>query len=307
MKEKSLIFTYAIVFSVMIIWGLNIVMLKILVDHFPPATMTAFRIMAAGVVTIGLVLVGRQMRRMTKKEWHYTLLGTLFGVVGHQFFLSQGLTITKASNTVLILALLPLTTFIFAVIFLGDRLTKWRLLGIGLAFIGVMFIQGGGGNWGVQRGELYVFIAMVMQAISFIYIKKATLTLDSKQITAFMLLIGSVGLLMISFFIEPGGTSKMLGAPMFFYFIFFVSAVVATALGHFLFNAAIQRIGAGQTAIFNNFVPFFGLLSSAIFLGEQVYWYQSFGFIFIVMGVLFGTGYIERVWFKPHALHQKSM
>ncbi len=307
MKDKSLLLTYAIVFFVMITWGINIVMLKVLIDYFPTSTMTAYRIMTAGIVTIGIVLLTRQMKKMNKKEWYYTLLGTVFGVVGHHTFLAHGISLTSASNAVLILALLPLTTFVFAVIFLGDKLTKLRILGIVLAFIGVIFIQGGGGSWAVDRGEFYVFIAMIMQAISFIYIKKATMTIDSKQITALMLLVGSVGLLIVSFVLEPTGTTQMIGAPIYLYVIFFISAIIATALGHFLFNAAIQRIGAGQTAIFNNFVPFFGLVSSALFLGEQIFWYQTFGFLFIVMGVLFGTGYIERNWLKTPSLNEKSM
>ncbi|WP_332630240.1 DMT family transporter [Halalkalibacter flavus] len=302
MKEKSLLFTYGIVFFVMIIWGLNVVMLKVLVEAFPPITMTVFRIMAAGVATAAIILGSRIMRKLTKKEWKYTLLGALFGVIAHHYFLAMGLTMTNASNAVLILALLPLSTSILAVIFLGDRLTRWRIVGIGLGFIGVLFIQGGGGDRAISLGEMYIFIAMFVQAISFIYIKKATATLDSKQMTSMMLLIGSVGLLVISFLLEPGSFGRMIGAPLGVYVIFFVSAIVATAVGHFLFNAAIQKIGAGQTAIFNNFVPFFGLISSAIFLNEQVYWYQTFGFIFIVVGVLFGTGYIENAWMKQKTI-----
>ncbi|KHF37958.1 DMT family transporter [Halalkalibacter okhensis] len=311
MKEKSLLFTYGIVFFVMIIWGLNVVMLKVLVSSFPPITMTVFRIMAAGLATAAFILGSRTIRKLTKKEWKYTLLGALFGVVAHHYFLAMGLTLTNASNAVLILALLPLSTSLLAVIFLGDRLTKWRMVGIGLGFIGVLFIQGGEGEGALSLGELYIFIAMFAQAISFIYIKKATVTLDSRQMTSMMLLIGSVGLLFISFLLEPGSLREMIGAPFGVYVIFFVSAIVATAVGHFLFNAAIQKIGAGQTAIFNNFVPFFGLISSTIFLNEQVYWYQTFGFIFIAVGVLFGTGYIEHLWTKqkaiPEELHKKSV
>ncbi|MCL7745995.1 DMT family transporter [Halalkalibacter alkaliphilus] len=311
MKEKSLIFTYGIVFFVMIIWGLNVVMLKMLVEAFPPITMTVFRIMAAGVATAAIIIGSQVMRKLTKREWKYTLLGALFGVVAHHYFLAMGLTMTNASNAVLILALLPLSTSILAVVFLGDRLTRWRVVGIGLGFIGVLFIQGGGGDSAISLGEMYIFIAMFAQAISFIYIKKATATLDSKQMTSMMLLIGSIGLLFISFLLEPGSFGSMIGAPLGIYVIFFVSAIVATAVGHFLFNAAIQKIGAGQTAIFNNFVPFFGLISSAIFLNEQVYWYQTFGFIFIVVGVLFGTGYLENALMKPKkmskVLHKKSM
>ncbi|ADC51225.1 hypothetical protein BpOF4_15880 [Alkalihalophilus pseudofirmus OF4] len=299
--------TYGLMFLVMVSWGLNVVMLKVLVEAFPPQTMTAFRIMTAGVVTVLIVLFGRSFRTLTKSEWMYMLLGMLFGVILHHTFLAQGLTMIHASNAVLILALLPLTTALFAVWFLGERLTKWRLLGIALALIGVLFIQGGAGVLSVSLGEIYLFIAMVVQAISFIFIKKATATLDSKQVTGMMLIIGSAGLFIVSLIVEPQGVASMAGAQPFVYGVFFFSAVVATAIGHFVFNAAIQKIGAGQTAIFNNFVPFFGLVFSAIFLQETIHMYQLIGFLFIVAGVLFGTGYAERYWVRKVPIHEKSM
>ncbi len=297
MREKPLFITYIIMFLVMIVWGLNVVLVKVLVHEFPTITMTAFRVMLAGLVNMLIVLIARKMKKMTKREWGYILLSTLLGVILHHFFLAKGLVLTEASNTVLILALSPVTTFILAALLLGDRLTKWRFTGIVLAFIGVVFIQGGG-SFGFTLGELYVFIAMFVQALSFIYIKKVSDTLDSIQITAFMLLIGSFGLLAVGLTMEPGRTGEMLDGTLFHYFIFLISAVLATAIGHVIFNGAIQRIGAGQAAIFNNFVPFFGLVSAAIFLDEKIYWYQAFGFIFIVLGVLFGSGYVESYWLR---------
>ncbi|MCK0472042.1 DMT family transporter [Halalkalibacter sp. APA_J-10(15)] len=304
--KHSLLMTYGVILFVMMIWGVNAVMLKILVEHFPSISMTSLRIMLAGIVVMAIIFLARNIRNLTAFEWKYTLLGALFGVVGHHFFLAEGLVHTGASNAVLILALLPVTTSILAVWFLHDRLTRWRLFGIGIAFFGVFFIQSGSGTLLIDKGEMYIFIAMLLQAISFVYIKLATKTLDSKQMTGYMLVIGSFGLFIISFIIEPNGIQQMSGAPMWVYGVFAISAIVATAIGHFLFNAAIEQIGAGQTAIFNNFVPFFGLISSAIFLGEQIFWYQGVGFIFIVIGVLFGTGYMEHMWFSKERAEYKK-
>src|SRR5699024_3699385 len=109
----------------------------------------------------------------------------------------------------------------------------------------------GGGAIGIRLGEVYVFIAMLVQAVSFIYIKKLSETLESIQITAYMLLFGSFGLFFVSLFIEPGRMGEMLHAPVFHYIIFLFSAILATAVVHVIFNGAIQRIGAGQAAIFN--------------------------------------------------------
>jgi drug/metabolite transporter (DMT)-like permease len=300
-NQKRLLLTYGLVFFVTAIWGLNLVIIKVLVEDLPPQTMTAFRIMMAGITALIIIVLGKSFRRLSKKEWIYTLLGMLFGVISHHLLIAVGLTMIEASNASLILALVPSTTAILAVLFLGEQLTKLRVIGFILALTGVFFIQGGSfSNMQLSQGELILFIAMFAQAISFIFVKKATETLDSKQVTTIMYLTGSIGLLIISFITEPGGVSEMTSAPLFIYFLFIVSGLVATGIGYIVFNAAIQQIGAGQTAIFNNFVPFFGLVFSAIFLNETITISQLIGFVFIVAGVLFGTGYIEKLLEKKH-------
>nr|WGD68770.1 DMT family transporter [Bacillus subtilis] len=300
MNQKRLLL-YGLVFFVTAIWGLNLVIIKVLVEDLPPQTMTAFRIMMAGITALIIIVLGKSFRRLTKKEWIYTLLGMLFGVILHHSLIAVGLTMIDASNASLILALVPLTTAILAVLFLGEQLTKLRVLGFILALTGVFFIQGRSfSNMQLSQGELILIIAMFVQAISFIFVKKATETLDSKQVTTIMYLAGSIGLLIISFITEPGGVNEMTSAPLFTYFLFIVSGLVATGIGYIVFNATIQQIGAGETAIFNNFVPFFGLVFSAIFLNETITISQLIGFVFIVAGVLFGTGYIGRLWAKKH-------
>lgn len=299
LKQQSLIFTYGLVFLITAIWGLNVVFLKVLVENLPPHTMTAFRIMIAGVTAMLIVIFGRSLRALTIKEWVFTAFGMIFGVMIHHLFLAIGLMTTPASTGSLILSLVPLATAILGMIFLNERLTKMRSVGFILALIGVFFIQGGSFS-GLQlsQGEFILFISMFAQAISFVFIKKATATLDSKQVTAIMNLAGSFGLLGISLITEPSGLSEMTESTIGVYGILLLSGVVATGIGHMVFNSAIQKIGASKTAIFNNFVPFFGVVFSVIFLKEQIAATQLIGFVFIVAGVLFGTGYLERLWMK---------
>ena len=299
MKQQSLMLTYGLVFLITAIWGLNVVFLKVLVENLPPQTMTAFRIMIAGITAIIIVYFAKSLRALSIREWLYTAFGMIFGVILHHLTLALGLMTTAASTGSLILSLVPLATAVLAVIFLGEQLTKMRVLGFILALTGVFFIQGGSfSGLKLSQGELLLFTSMFAQAISFIFIKKATATLDSKAVTAIMNLAGSVGLLLIAFIAEPDGLSNMTSASLGVYIVLFTSGIVATGIGHMVFNSAIQKIGASKTAIFNNFVPFFGVLFSVIFLNEMIEPAQLIGFVFIVAGVLFGTGYIERVWMK---------
>ncbi|CAD2071783.1 DMT family transporter [Jeotgalicoccus meleagridis] len=296
MKERGLIFTYGLVFFITAIWGLNVVFLKVLVENMPAQTMTAFRIMIAGVTALIIVLFTKELRRLTKREWTFTILGMIFGVMAHHLFLALGLQSIPASNASLILALVPIATAVLGVIFLGENLTKARITGFVLALFGVFLIQGATVDaFSLSIGEGMLFMSMFAQAISFIFIKKATATLDSKAVTTVMYLSGSLGLLILALVMEPSGLEGMAEASVGVYAVLFMSGIVATGIGHMVFNSAIQKIGASKTAIFNNFVPFFGVIFSVIFLKEVININQIIGFVFIVTGVLFGTGYIERV------------
>lgn len=59
-KGKTPVTLYLLLVLVMASWGLNVTATKILVAHFPPITMTAFRIFTAAIVVfIFLIAIGK--------------------------------------------------------------------------------------------------------------------------------------------------------------------------------------------------------------------------------------------------------
>jgi drug/metabolite transporter (DMT)-like permease len=286
---------YALLLVIMMIWGLNVIAIKILVNNFSPVTITALRIITAGVVVMAILGARKKFRKLTPKETFYMALAALTGVLGHHFFLAIGLTKTTASNAGLILGLVPLMTSIFAMLFLGDRLTMLKFLGIILGLSGVSFIVLNGNNLGaVSIGDISIFMAVVTQAISFISIKQLTATVDSRLLTGWMLVVGSSFLFTVSLVMEPEGTSTLGNGSPVVWGVFLLSAVLATGVGHLIYNNAIHHLGAGETAIFNNFTPFFSLIGAYLFLGEDITYFQLLGFVSIVAGVILGTGALEN-------------
>ncbi len=278
----------------MISWGMNMVALKILVQVFPPFTMTSLRVFLAGLV-IGLFMYfKKEFRKPTKREWCFAAGAAVLGVLGHHFFLTIGLVHTTASNAAIIIALSPLTTSLFAAIFIKERLTLMKLVGITLGIFGVYLVvfQGKTSVLNVSIGDLYVFGAMLTQALSYIFIKKATDSIDPKELTAIMFFIGSILLFVVSFFVEPKGISQISTnlIPIKYWFIFLGSAILATGFGHLMYNASIHEIGASQTAIFLNLVPLFALIGSSVFLNEAISYIQISGFLLIATGVIIGVG-----------------
>ncbi|MFK3936349.1 DMT family transporter [Alkalihalobacillus sp. NPDC078783] len=305
MKEtvkQGLLLHYVLVMVATLLWGVNIVCLKILVTSFTPVTMTAFRIGTAGLVLLLALILMKKAKRLSRIEWCYVLAGGGLGVFAHHLFLAYGLQSVQASTAVLLLGLVPVATAICSILFLKESFTKGTFLGIGLAFLGVLFVQGGIGQFGT--GSVYILIAVLVQAVSFLFIRKASETLNALQVTTFTLLIGAFILVICSFTTEPSGFERMtMGTPTL-YAIFFFSAICSTAAGQLLFNVSISRIGASKSAIFLNFVPFFGVVCSAIILNETIVWYQWWGFVLIVAGVLFGTGYVEQLKYSAKEKRQ---
>ncbi|MBM7702447.1 DMT family transporter [Metabacillus iocasae] len=287
---------YLLLVLVMLAWGMNVVALKILVTNFAPVTMTAIRVFIAGLFVLLFLYATKQARHLSKKEFVFITLVGLLNVVGHHVFLSLGLKQTSASNGGLILGMAPILTTICAVLFLGTKLTFLRFLGVLFGFTGVVFIvltRSGGVTTGAI-GDLFVFLSLVTQAVSYVFIKKAATTLDARLMTGWMLVTGAFFLLLISFVIEPGGMQTMTQGSAGVWAIFFGSALIATAFGHMMYNQAVQHIGAAEAAIFGNLNPFFALLSSAIFLNEAIRTEQLLAFLLIVAGVLMGSGIMER-------------
>jgi drug/metabolite transporter (DMT)-like permease len=280
----------------MVVWGLNVIATKIIVTTFYPVTITGLRVFTAGISVFIILTFLKKVRIPTKRELSYILVGAIFNVVGHHYFLSIGLSKTTASNGGLILGLGPILTTIVAFIFLGNKATIFKILGILLGFSGVSFIvlEGDGGISGVSIGDLYVFLSILAQAISFTMIKKASNTLDPRLMTGYMLVFGSIILFIIGLFTEPNGLKNIPDGSSFgVWMIFLGSAVIATAIGHMTYNYAMGKVGVAEASIFINLNPFFALVSAVIFLGEQITFTQIFGFIFILFGVLFGSGAVE--------------
>jgi len=288
-------FLYLAMFIIMMIWGFNVIAIKVLVEFFDPITITAFRILTAGSVVMLLVIFNKELRKMNKQEWVYIFIASITGVFGHHLFLAVGLAHTSASNAGLILGLVPLMTTLFASLFLKDRLTINKLFGITLGFLGVLFIvlNGSGKLSAISKGDIYIFLSVISQALSFIVIKIGTKTISSRLMTGTMFLIGSSFLFVSSFVLEPTGFSKLQLGTLGVWVVFILSAVLATALGHSFYNKTIQHLGPGETAIFINLTPFFSLVGAFIFLGEKISPLQIIGFFFILFGVLLGTGVLK--------------
>ncbi|ARD48620.1 DMT family transporter [Sporosarcina sp. P33] len=292
MKDIKVIITLVLV---MFTWGVNVSALKYLVTYFDPITMTSLRIMSAASLVFLILFFLNKVRLPKNREWLYIIGGAATNVVMHHYFLAEGLSRTSAANGGLILGLGPLLTATLAVFILKEKITGIRTLGFLFGGIGVsIVVLGGSGTVGKPSfGDLEIFLSILSQAVSFMLIKKASRTMDARLLTGYMMLAGSIILVVIARIKEPGGFAELSEGTAAVWGVFMFSALIATAVGHMAYNSAIQTIGAARASIFLNFNTFFALIGASIFLGESIYPAHFIGLIFIVAGVICGSGSLE--------------
>ncbi|PWK11281.1 DMT family transporter [Tumebacillus permanentifrigoris] len=280
---------------VVILWGLNVVMVKYLSAYFNPTMLGAWRIGAAAVLLTALVWKQYGFVKISWREWG-TITGiAVSGIFLHQITLSAGVKTTEASTASLILGLNPLVTMVLAYFLFREPLTVRKVGGVLLGFCGVFLVvfgnsweQSAGLHFGV--GEWLIVVAMLTYVISGMFIKKATQTVPVMVVTAYSHIIATLLLV-----IAATGQQLVSDAPFtlssdwFVWGVLLFSAFFATGYGSVWWNSGIRIIGAGRTAMYINGMPMLSLIFSVLLLGESITWIHIFGFSTVFVAILLGT------------------
>lgn len=290
---------YGVMIFTMFLWGSNVSLLKLLVFDIPPLVMQGTRIFLAGITLFLMLLVMRKKIVYKEMPWKYVLLATLLGVTAHHSLLATGIQQTSAVKASLILGLAPLFTAIIAVATRATTLTKLRFTGFVIGFLGIAIavVDDVSAVTAFVLGDVYVLGSIIVQAFSFFIIRRITLTIPPLILTAYMLTIGSMVMILSNLIIAPASFLTLTDLNTKLWAILLFSAILATAVGHSLFNSMIKKIGTAETAIFNNLSTIFALIGAVVIIGEQMHLSQLFGCMLIIIGVLIGTGGVEE-WLK---------
>ncbi|WP_033542540.1 DMT family transporter [Planococcus sp. CAU13] len=291
---------YLLLVAVMFAWGMNLPALKYLTAQMGPITMTSLRIFIAGITVFIILYFAKLIRMPTRKEWMYIFGGSMLNVVIHHYFISVGLTMTSGTNAGLILGTGPIMTAVFGLLLLRLKptLLQWTGFVLGLFGVSATVVVGSSGVSSVSLGDIYIFLSILGQVLSFLLISKAAATLDPRLLTGYMFIIGSAGLFLIGLYQEPAEWQVFREMDATFWILIICSGMIATAIGHMMYNYSVGKVGPAKAAIFINLNTLFGILGSAFFLGEILTVFHLIGLVFVVAGVILGSGAAEDLWKK---------
>jgi drug/metabolite transporter (DMT)-like permease len=267
-----------------IIWGTSFAAGKIGVENMDPVLFSALRyVFAAFAIFIALVAMKQFDFSVFKLRGLWII--ALFNAVA-MVFQNVGMTMTSATNTILLVDINIVFIAILAVFVLKERLNQWMVVGLFIGMAGVVVISTNGDLSaiisGSFEGNMLVFGAGILWAF---YVVLLTRELNGTKLLASatsaviietaVFLIPIMLILTKDYSIEATGTLAALYAGIF-----------CTALAFVLYSVGLKHLGATLSSVILLVEIVFGILFAIILLGEMPTLATAIGGVLILISVI---------------------
>lgn len=188
-----------------IVWGSTYLGIKVAIETIPPFFHAAVRFFISGVILLAWQRgVGSEMP--TRKQWISTaIIGNLL-LLGGNGLVSWAEQFIPSSIAALIIASVPLFLVILEALRPGGVKPNWQaIVGLIIGFVGIFILVGPAELSGSESkldtfGVIALLAACLLWALGSTYSKSADLPKASLVTTGAQMLMGSVGLLIVSLF-----------------------------------------------------------------------------------------------------------
>lgn len=233
-------------------WASAFVVIRGAGQHFSGGAIALGRLAVAAPLLAIAVAVGRRWVRPTGREWmQLVAFGALwFGV--YNIVLGIAEQSLDAGTTAMIVNIGPILIALGAVVALGEKLSRWLIIGALVAFVGVALIGVSTGIAGLTSiGVLWALAAAITYAAGVLFQKPTLRRLPSAQVTLIGCLVGLVVCLPFA----GDLVTQVAVAPLPAILGIVYLGVVPTALAFSTWAYALARVPAGQLGISTYLVP----------------------------------------------------
>ena len=161
-----------------------------------------------------------------------------------------------------------------SLLFRYEKLTVAKVLGCTAGFAGIVIMNLSGQNAGplldvTLLGEGFMVFSQISSALSSSLVKRYSARFDVVMLSGWQFALG--GLLLIAAGLAGGGRIPAPSTPLAFVLLLYMALISAVA--YTVWGILLQHNPVSRVTIFNVMTPLFGVLLSAVFLGE---WQQAF-------------------------------
>ena len=254
-------------------WGTMWPMMKLAVGEIPIFTFRAMCAVLGGLALLALARAGRVPLAVPRAEWWPLVLASLFNVFGWFTLSATGVTLIASGRAALIAYTMPLWTFLLGLVFLDERPSWGRWLGLALGLTGVAILAGDdiGALGRAPLGAIAMVGAAMSWAAGTVVLKRTAWSIPLTALIAWQLVIAGVPLIAAAVVLDLDQLGPVsagaLGALAY-------TVVIGIIFGMSAWIRIVHLVPANVASLGAIMVPFVGVLSGALMLGEPVGWQE---------------------------------
>ena len=267
-----------------VMWGLSFIFSKVALNEGMPAMTLAFwRYVLTAIIMLPLCLKmegGIRLGKWAPRAFATTLLG----ITVYFYFELTGLQRTTASVAALILALVPMLTLLFRVVFCRERISRVRWLAVALSLIGAYFVivTDGGEGAGTLAGNLLMVCACLCWTGYILTTPKLMQSCSSMRVSSWQAIAGAITLCPFAL----AERSQWVPVSPMAWLCLFLLAIVCSAVCYVLYNEAMGLVDTLTVSLTINLNPVAACIGGAILLGEVLTPMQLFGGVLIILSMI---------------------
>ncbi len=278
--------TWAMIILLSIIWGGSFLFGRIAVLEIPPMTLVLLRVGLAAIAIWAFILVTKRGSIITKWfAWNILGLAILNNVIPFSFILYGQKEIGSGLASI-VTAMTPIWTIIIANYLTADeKLSRRKVAGILLGFIGVAILMGGDIWNGLQASAIAqasVLLATISYGFAGVYGKRFKgvdpILIAAGQLTASTIIMGII--------VIWSGDAIGLEMPSSLAIWSVIGiAIPCTAFAYVLFFKILSTAGATNVSLVTFLVPVSAVILGIVFLDEKLTHWHLGGMLLIIAGL----------------------
>lgn len=269
----------ALMVLVQLLWGVNFAVAKFGIDHFAPIFFVTLRFALVAVLLV--FIVGLPKRAMLKR---LIPLSMTMGVM-HFTLIFLGMKNLDAATSSIAVQLQTPFAAILAAIFLRETLGWRRILGMIIAFAGVLLIAGEPRFSENPWPLLAVIGAALVWAIGNIQVKALGDELDAVTLNGWIAILAAPQLLVSSWLIEGPQWQHIPEVGWQGWASLLFQAIVIAIFTYWIWYNMMRRYPVNQVMPFTLLLPLIGVAGGALLRAEPVTWQMIVGGLATVAGV----------------------
>lgn len=273
----------------MTVWGSTFMVTKELIALWPPFTVAFVRVSVGTLVL--LPFAWSRHRRGDHLPWGTIWLMGLIGVALYYLVFNLAMVYVSASQGALVQASIPAMTALVAVLWLRERASPLRWLGIAMSVGGVLIVFSGSasdsGGESTMFGNFLMFASVVCWAL-YTALAKRVAGFDSLVITVAVTGTGSMLLLPLAGYevITANRAGEGLPAlPLIGWVELLYLGGIASGIAYLLYNTSLRHLDASEVGVYTNLIPIVGVLTGVVVLGEPLSARAIGGGLVVMLGV----------------------